>query len=601
MKRLLGDFLDNFRSQRFVTAELDSRFLHLVEARQAGKQAQIIKLCSSAVPEGLDLADAKAVGQFLHQALKQFGLSGMPMLMSVPRGQAILKTISLPSGASTTELPAMVQYQVEKELPLRGDEAVIDFTTQPHAGALGDAASADQVGVLVAAVRVPVVDYYRQVAVAGGAKLRHLGLRPYANLNCLAASGLAKAYRCSALVHVGFDETEIDVINDGFLAFSRSAVVKILPADQAQSSSAETQQSVLSEIARTLQSYNTIEGGGKIEAIIIAGGSGLEQALCEELSRRLGLPCRAMNPAKDLGLEDNKANASCLSALGLAMANCSGDLPFDFLNPKRPVVRKDQRKTKAAAAACLAGAIVISSIAGGATYLSGKDKEIKRLQAVERVAKDENTVVRGLKSNLTALDKWSSQSPAWLEHWSNISHLMPPCEDAYIQGLRTNADGSMSFTIRAKTDDVLSELCRRLEKAGYAYTRGAASSARDDFGYTFRSDLTISGLGKVKVSLPATLPARPVDDASLDPPQARRPMSRPALPPSSARPAAPAVPPATASPAPANVPPANVSPSSAGQPPSDSGRSGFDRRRGFRRGGENSGQSGAPVSGQGGR
>lgn len=599
MNRLLGDFLDSFRSRRFVTAELDSRFLHLVEAQQVGKQARIIKLCSSAVPDGLDLADAKAVGQFLHQALKQFGLAGMPMLMSVPRGQAILKTISLPSGASASELPAMVQYQVEKELPLRGDEAVVDFTTQPHAGAPGNAAAVDQVGVLVAAVRLPVVDYYRQVALAGGARLRHLGLRPYANLNCLAASGLAKTYRCNALVHVGFDETEIDVINDGFLVFSRSAVIKIPPADQAQSSSAEAMPAVLSEITRTLQSYNTIEGGGKIEAVIVAGGSGLEQALCDELSRRLGLPCRAMNAPKDLGLEDNKANASCLSALGLAKASCAGDLPFDFLNPKRPVVRKDQRKVKVAAAACLAAAIVISSIAGGATYLSGKGKELARLKVIQDTAQKENEIVRGLKKNLTALEKWSSQSPAWLEHWSSISHLMPPCEDAYIQGLRTNADGSMSFTIRAKTDDVLSELCRRLEKAGYAYTRGAASSARDDFGYTFRSDLTISGLGKVKVSLPTTLPARPADDASLDPPAPRRPTSRPAVPPAPGKPASPAVPPSAAAPAPANVPPPSARPA-----PSDSDRSGFDRRRGFRRGGENSAQppqSGAPISGQGGR
>ncbi|MFW6061439.1 MAG: pilus assembly protein PilM, partial [Planctomycetota bacterium] len=110
--------------RKLVAVDFDSRQLRLVEAERHRSGARIVRLAGFPMPEGIDLTDAQAVGAFLGRTLREMRLSRARVLMNVPRGQSVLKPLTLPPGTHSDEIAGMVQYQVSGELPFRSEEAV---------------------------------------------------------------------------------------------------------------------------------------------------------------------------------------------------------------------------------------------------------------------------------------------------------------------------------------------------------------------------------------------------------------------------------------------------------------------------------------------
>lgn len=505
------------KNRPFVAVDFDGRAAHLVLAERVAQQVRILKLAGATLGPDVDLTDSAAVGRALKPALRTLkARKDVSLLMQVSRGQVVLKTIQLPAGAAPAEMPAMVRYQVEKELPFRPEEAVIDFTLESH---YDSAAEADGGGlnVLVGAIRVPVADYYRQVAMAAGGKLQRLGLRPYACLRTLRACGLTREHPCAAFVHVGAEEAEIDVLADDALAFSRSAPSKA-GATADGYAKVDAVASLVTEVLRSLQSYQAVHGSGKIEAIFVSGGTGLEPTLMQELHARMGLACRVFNPAQGMKLLDDGTVGAFVPALGLALGHpaSSGD-PLDFTNPKRPAARRDVRKLRRKA--LVAAAMVLLAVGAGARawWLGSMEAEAAGLTAQRDRLKSDNKPVVELAAEADWLGHWQKSDKDWLGHLANLSLLAPPAEDVYISNLQTDPKGTIKFSLRAKSDDVVRELDARLTQAGYAFHRGNESTRGDEYGYNFASFATITLQPKVKVDLAATQPTRPGDDASDDP------------------------------------------------------------------------------------
>jgi len=345
MKRFLSRLAPWRSSKRFCAVDFDSRQVRIVHATQAGAAARLLKLATAQVPPGLDVENAEAVGEFLGRTLDQMGLRGAWVLMNVPRSKAVLKPLTLPPVAHPGELAGMVLYQAEKELTFRPEDTVVDFTSERHYG-VEPAGSDEPQGehVLAAAVRRGVVEHYQRIAKAAGARLLRLGLRPYANMRCLEAYGGQEPGARLALVHLTADETEIDILSGNSLTFSRAAIVEVpFGGEGAEAELQEAVQVIVTEVARSLQSYMTVDRDHRIDSVLLAGGTGIESRVAAELDKRLAVQCQTFDPSQALGLEEPGAGASgFISALGLAVGQAGrAEPPFDFLNPKRPVVRRD--------------------------------------------------------------------------------------------------------------------------------------------------------------------------------------------------------------------------------------------------------------------
>jgi len=515
----LADVLRGRPGRRFSAIDFDTRHLRVAAAEQTSAGVRILKLATADMPAGIDMTDAQAVGAFIGSTLDQMHLRNTCLIMCVPRGQAVLKPLILPQVATTSELAGMVQYQAEKELSFRPDEAVVDFTLESHYGT-GQAAGHESEGenVLVAAVRRPVVEYYQAIAAAAGARLLRLGLRPYANMRCVEAYARHETGSRVALVHITADEAEIDVIEAGALTFSRSAVLKVpLAAAADEAAVREATCAVAAEVARSLQSYLGVDRGHKIDAVLVAGGTGIEAAAAEELHRRLSIRCERLDPAPSLGLETGGPDASAfVSALGLALAQAPDAMtPFDFLNPKRPVAQRDFRKLGAIAAAAAFVLAILTVVASASLYYYAAESRLGDLTEQYNKLKEENRKVGALAKRVETVDGWIRGGRNWLDQWAYLSAVFPSCTETYVTSLKTNADGSVSFVVKAKSNEAINGLGKRLAAAGYDIKPGQVTTGGDPYGYTYSTTVKIIVKPDMKVDLASVSPVpRPEDDAS---------------------------------------------------------------------------------------
>lgn len=523
LSAILGTLKDLSRRatpRRFVAVDFDSSHLYLVQAEQAGGHNRILRMVAQPVPSELDMSDARAAGEFLRRTLDQMYLSSSSLLMSVPRGQAILKPLILPANTPVGEMAGMVQFQVEKELTLRPEEAVIDFTVETHYDAASGAATGGT-NVLVAAVKLQVLEYYRQVAQAAGCKLYRLGLRPYANIRCYAACSGAAPDQSVALINVAADETEIDVLVGTSLAFSRSAVLKIPQAGAAPAAVDAAASQLTADIVRSLQSFQALQREDSYRRVVVAGGTGVETALCEKLSRKLSVPCEVFDATAALGLLQGSGSSAFMTALGLAIDNQpERGLPLDFVNPKRPVIPRDMRKVRMLAAVASSVALLLVIIVSGWYWLHTKQEAVDRLVAQSNRLASENRMVVDLARRVKAINRWSNSGREWLDHWAYISCLFPSAGEIYISNLDTNPDGSLSFGVQARTSEVIRELGDILSKAGYEYKPGQNATGANPFGYPYNTAVRLLIKTEMDVNLAkAPAPAsRPADDGSADPP-----------------------------------------------------------------------------------
>ncbi len=513
--------LPTLRLRRFVAVDFDSRQLRLVQAERSGGKTRILKLASVPMPDGLDPSDAQKLGAFLKRTLKQLKLGSAPVVMHLPRGQAVLKPMSLPPGTQRDEMAGMVRYQVENDLPFAGEEAVIDFTvTSSHYDAEDATAETAGENVLVAAARLPAVDHYRQIAEAAGVKLLRLGLRPYANLTCVEACTIRGADEAVALVQLTADETEIDVIAGSSLAFSRSAPSKA--GDHPHPDSDEGQRAVstvVTEVIRSLQSYAAVERGHSVDAILVAGSTGIEPRVCEILHERLGIQAELLDPAGGFRIRSGENTSGFVSALGLAAGSHGDEQPFDFLSPKQPVVKTDHRRTYllagVAGVVLLIGAIVPLREA----YLSPKQSRRADLYRQRSELRKQVRQAKALPQRYMEVRDFLDDQYNWPLHLSVLSVLLPSADNAYLpSGLRADADGSVTFAIRTRDVGTIQEVTEKLDAADFTYKLGRSGVTESDpYGYTLSYEMTVYLPEETKAALAkAAAVDRPADDVAAD-------------------------------------------------------------------------------------
>jgi Tfp pilus assembly PilM family ATPase len=549
--------------------DFDSDRVRIVYADASPDAVRILKLASAAMPDGLDLQDPRAVGDFLGRALREAKVGGAGILMNVPRAQAVLKPLTLPPAASEAELAAMVQYQVAKELPLRPEEAAVDFAMERHYDAAGlhpgvagvakpapgarETPEAPGLDVLVAAVRRSVVEYYRQIAAGAGVRLLRLGLRPYADLRAVQAYADIAMAEPVAILHLTADEVEINIAVGSSLVFSRSAVVPIgprpgrsAPQDPAAPPAHDPIYTAVMEVARSLRTYQSLQRGRQVGTIILAGGTGIEEPLAEELRHHLRLECIRFDPGPALGLAEAGAKktpgvfsaphpsgpsgtrhresfsppetAGFISALGLAAGHARTDaLPYDFLHPKRPPVERNRARQLGIAGGAAAAAILLAAVISAVVVLRGRGVEVRGLQGQLADLKQEAKAVEALGAAVRAVEKWDAGRRRWLDHWARLSGCFPSCEDVYVTGIEVAPDGSLNFAVRASTTDVLERLGERLDAAGYAFRPGPVTTIKNDLRYQVSTNVRVLVDPTMAVDL-ASVQAepRPSDDMSAE-------------------------------------------------------------------------------------
>ena len=512
-----------------IAIDLDGATLRAVQTAPRDEGVFVSRIIAEPldIPSDADRNDPVVIGRAIATTLARAGIKTGPVIMGIPRPMVVLRTLLLPAIEDERELASMVHFQIAKDLPFRFEEAVIDFTLRRRVPGSGE--EPDQVEVLVAAVKREVVEFYRRVAAEAKLKLAGLGWLSYANARCLAACRVTEGDQGAALVSLRPDEATVDIIERNSLLFSRGVPIKFDSEPPTEAKEGETEipatylDAATIEVVRSLHSYGGMEPHVNVARVVVTGATGHEAAVVEALHHRLNIPATVLDPAAALQLppEAREHATGSISAIGLALS--AGDpegLPFDFLYPKRPPVHRNMRRIRVLAATAAAAAAVIFLFAWHKHLMNQRLKVQKQITAELSKEEKNRGLYRRQRLQAASIKEWMNEGHNWLDHYAYLSSILPPSEEIYITSLSVGGQGTIRFAVQARNGETLAKLDKQLRAAGYNVKPLAITPTADRHGYEFRSSVELTLTETMKIDLAkVNAPARPSDDASLDPPQ----------------------------------------------------------------------------------
>jgi len=540
-------------SKKLLALDWDAQSLRMTVVTSRGANVDLHKAVTVPVLPEIELNDAAMFGGFIKESLKRSKLSGKHAIISVPREKVVLNTINLPP-APADELPAMVINQVARELPFAADQAVIDFALS------NDHDPKSPATALVAAVRIDDIEFYKKVASAAGLHLERIGLRPFANRQAVMATVDDPNDKTILMVELGPEHSEISVVHDGTLKFSRSALTSLpdfreeavdnlhdsridsLAIHDARSSerTREAVSGLMVEVIRSFEAYRASTSGASIDRIVVCGATGLEAELSQSLAARFAALAELFNPAKALTIDHDRARElrGFSVVLGLAMSHGRHPLSsFDFLAPKRPVTTRDRRMKKAPKAILTGVFLLAAAVAAWVQFVEPKRSRASELEADVQELSTRKKPLTAFQSRVNALEDWADAEQIWPDELVRLTNAFPSNDKAQVTRIEfhTRAEGrrrkrsyvsTVEMRLRTAELGVVNEISDMLREMGYQDVVPGSETpirGRNDSVYQFESRIeAVIPKRKPKKVEPPTVEIVPdfepnIDDVDVEP------------------------------------------------------------------------------------
>ena len=445
-----------------IAIEFDDQHI-LVTAAQSGTTRPCITHAAQ-----LSVADRsdEEVGQALKDQLQEMGVTKCDGIAIVSRSVTEIRELLVPP-APEDELPDMIRFQARSEFASLADDWALDYVPLSMI-------ENKPTQVLAAALTPQLDTSIKTICRLANVKLKRILLRPFAAADLL-KSQFANG-ELGLLVDQNSDTTDLSLIDGEKLISTRTVR---LPASM---SADQRSKQLISEVRRTLAAARTASQGRKVKRVIISGREIKNRLLAGDLAGPLGMEVDFLDPFSKVQLENSAVlNAielpgRYMSSLGGLQLELSGTRPdIDFLNPRRPVVKKVDF-TKYYYYAALAATIAFIAMVLGWRTLSAQKQEIADLRAVlvEKVkineGDDKMPSVDQRLAEIGKIDAWKTDEVNWLVELSEFSnrYLLPDdvVADSFTASFRPGSPGKIDLDGRivddlAKTDELIKSLGQR--------------------------------------------------------------------------------------------------------------------------------------------
>jgi Tfp pilus assembly PilM family ATPase len=423
-------------------------------AASVGERVRVKGWHTAPVPAEVDIKDAAAVGKWLGAELGRAGMQRGRIIISVPRGEVVLKRLRLPK-ADATELAGMVRLQMAKQLTMALDGTAIDYVPieakDSMAGAPTEGASA--VAVLAAALPGDRMAWYRGVAKAAGCRIERVGLRA-AGLGALLGDVSQRHTGPILGVSVGWSSVEFVVVEQGELVFVRAADVGMdaSPASgEGEQAAAAAVHRVGVEVKRTWMSYRVGEGSAEIDAVVVPGEGELSREIAQRCGEALEMPWKLAGLPSVVEIDGTMPDAQFQIAaplIGLLAEEAIGRPMLDFAHPRKaPDLAAAKRQRVLAAAFAL-----LAVVGAGYLYTSMQLQELHR-QVKE--AKDKGSQLRTQygqmlleEARLQHIRHWTKAEVDWMAHAAYLSEQFPDPRQAQLDSLTGVLGAKVEFVAK---------------------------------------------------------------------------------------------------------------------------------------------------------
>ena len=284
----------------------------------------------------LSVENAGDFGRRIKEALKSAGIAPAPLVVSLGRERVVLKEIKYPASVAAADEPALVRFQVAKELAEGGEGVVIDYFVLPGVESDG------QRRALAFAVRKDILSACKTAAIAAGLKLVALTPRPFG-----IAASLMRAIKDGAVAPPDSMEApiailvrgdkwgELVIVRGGNVSFSRSLTALALNSEQAMLGEDSPLTWRWSPVNR-LNPWQPCSWPKATCPAVGAAGS----------APGLSISVQAFDPIAGVQTDVSAESRGGFAGLaGLAYLRArSSELPVNFIEPREPKVAADPNK-----------------------------------------------------------------------------------------------------------------------------------------------------------------------------------------------------------------------------------------------------------------
>jgi Tfp pilus assembly PilM family ATPase len=398
--------------RRFLILDWDHQRLNVVTATAGRGSVRIDHLLSLDESQSPNPAEAEAQGRLLAERLKSAGIPRSPVIVCVGRDRVILKSLTLPPSSPADE-PALVRFQVVKELTDAPDEVVIDYVASTQGNAAGSR-------VLAVVLRRELLNAYQTLCQAARLKLVGVSPRPSGEVACVAdllhrgvlPRSLDRPDRTIGIVALGGNWAEFSIARGDELIFARALAAG---------------PGMTADIRRNLAVHAAQASNQPVEALYVAGHD-LVPNLRQELAERTGLPVLVFDPLPppEAAAIPADRRGQFAGAMGLLAVIASGrPLPINLLKPKQPRPATDPNRRRLLIGAAALFAILAAIFTYGFIQLDRRDQLLKGL-VEEKAGLDSQ--LAGLADEIKyarALDEWTSSEIVWLDELYDLTDRFP--------------------------------------------------------------------------------------------------------------------------------------------------------------------------------
>ncbi len=314
------------KSKSIVGLDIGSSSVKAVECAVRNKRVELMHVGVAPIPpeaivQGAFL-NSGAIVEAIREAIDSAGIKTRQVATAVSGHSVIVKKISLPS-MTREELDESIRWEAEQYIPFDINEVNLDFQILQGAGLEG------QMDVLLVAAKKDLIDDYVHVITDAGLQPVVIDVAAFAVENAFEANYDLKGDDVVALVNIGSQVVNINIVSGGAPAFTRDVSIggaayteeiqkalsvswdeaermkiggrgegeaqDVVPQEVEEAMRTVTD-TVLGEITRSLDFFAATAAESRIGKVFLSGGGARVSGLDAAFQQKTNLPVERMNP-----------------------------------------------------------------------------------------------------------------------------------------------------------------------------------------------------------------------------------------------------------------------------------------------------------------
>lgn len=210
-----------FAKERSVGIDIGSRLIKLVEIESSPKgwtvaSASVGPTPKDAVKDGI-IINVVEVSEQIRTMLRDSGSRATSSVMAISGSQVIVRSVKAPK-MPEEKLRKSIKFEAARYVSASVENSVVEFEI------LGDAAESGQMNVMVVAAPQDMIDSRVRVSEASGLEPLVVDIESFSLIRSLVDFNSTDQYlsRTTAIVDMGAAHTDVNIVNKGEFALTRS-------------------------------------------------------------------------------------------------------------------------------------------------------------------------------------------------------------------------------------------------------------------------------------------------------------------------------------------------------------------------------------------